>query len=111
MRFTCPSCQSSYRLSRDRLGPTAQAKIKCPSCKSLVRVRATDDNKLEATMLKESGAHAPMQVAAPAAKQQPSVTRATHRILHRRRQVRRSGDLARRDRSQGRGPHAREQAG
>lgn len=77
MRFTCPSCNSSYRLSRERLGATGQAKIKCPKCKALVRVKAADDNTLSAALIEESGGFAPAAVSAPAAKAEPSVTRAT----------------------------------
>ncbi|GEM_PF-3149931 len=78
MRFTCPSCNSSYRLSRDRLGTSGMAKIKCPSCKTLVRVRVGDDGKLTAKVYQPSGAVAPMQVKAPAAKKAaPSPARAT----------------------------------
>lgn len=82
MRFTCPSCSSSYRLSADRLGASGQAKIKCPKCATMVRVKVTPDQKLEATVYQPSGAFAPAQVgaaqvSAPAAKQAPSAARAT----------------------------------
>ena len=77
MRFTCPSCSSSYRLSRDRIGASGQAKIRCPSCKTLVRVKIGPDDKLHASVYEPSGAHAPVDVGAAAQKQPPAAARAT----------------------------------
>ena len=52
MRFTCPACAKSYRLTRERLGASGQAKIRCPNCKAVVRVKATDGERLETTLEK-----------------------------------------------------------
>ncbi len=56
MRFTCPSCSKSYRLSRERIGATGGAKIRCPNCKTLVRVQVGEGEKLIAQLAVEAGA-------------------------------------------------------
>lgn len=55
MRFTCPSCSKSYRLSRDRLGAAGGAKIRCPNCKTLVRVQVGEGDKLIAQLAGSTG--------------------------------------------------------
>ena len=66
MRFTCPACSKSYRLSREHLGPSGGAKIKCPNCQAVVRVHAGPDGELRAE-LSGSGAFSPEAVAPAAA--------------------------------------------
>ena len=61
MRFTCPACSKSYRLSREHLGPSGGAKIKCPNCQAVVRVHAGPDGELQA-QLSGSGAFSPEAV-------------------------------------------------
>ncbi len=64
MRFTCPSCSKAYRLSQDRLGASGQAKIRCPNCKKVVRVRNGEGEELVCE-LSTTGAHQPAKVAPP----------------------------------------------
>ena len=65
MRFTCPACAKSYRLTRERLGASGQAKIRCPNCKAVVRVKATDGERLETTLEKAGNDEALPQVNKP----------------------------------------------
>lgn len=51
MRFTCPSCQKSYRLPPERLGTTGNARISCPNCKAMVHVRAGEGDNLDARVI------------------------------------------------------------
>lgn len=55
MRFTCLACSKSYPLAPEHLGPANDAKIKCPNCQVVVRVRANADGKLH-TQLPDAGA-------------------------------------------------------
>ncbi|MEY3013334.1 MAG: hypothetical protein RIT45_2069 [Pseudomonadota bacterium] len=61
MRFTCPACSKSYRLTREHLGASGGAKIKCPNCQTIVRVRLGEGDTLHAELASAtaSGAHEP----------------------------------------------------
>ena len=72
MRFTCPSCSKAYRLAKDRLGPSGQAKIRCPNCATIVRVRAGEGDQL-LSQVSTSGAHQP----APARPESAAIRPAT----------------------------------
>ncbi|MCB9737673.1 MAG: zinc-ribbon domain-containing protein [Deltaproteobacteria bacterium] len=59
MRFTCPACTKSYRLTREHLGASGGAKIKCPNCAKVVRVQLGEGDTLHAELATASGAHQP----------------------------------------------------
>ncbi len=77
MRFTCPSCSKSYRLTRDHLGASGGAKIKCPNCKTVVRVKLGDGETLIATLAAASGAIDPALESAASEPLSPAAVRKT----------------------------------
>ncbi len=92
MRFTCPACSKSYRLSREHLGPSGGAKIKCPNCQAVVRVHAGPDGELQA-QLSGSGAFSPEAVA-PAANAAAAARAAAPAPAPAQPAARKTGDVA-----------------
>lgn len=54
MRFTCPSCNKSYRLPPERLGASGRAQIHCPNCHVHVHVRAGQGDLLECHLVTDA---------------------------------------------------------
>ncbi len=78
MRFTCPSCQKSYRLPPERLGTTGNARISCPNCKAMVHVRAGEGDNLESRIISSEPSAPVVPGVRPISTQMPPVPAEGH---------------------------------